>query len=746
MRKSSLKVSIIIVNYKVEKELLACIDSIIKSQSSISYEIIVVDNSEKKIIEKKIKEKFPNVRYFSNAKNNGYGGGNNLGARNANGNYLLFLNPDTIVLSGAIDCLLKFIEKKNSVGLVAPLLLNADRYAYQQGSRDLNFITGFVTLSFINKLFPLNPISKNYFLMNWNRNTIKEVDVVPGTCFLIQKKIFNKIGGFDEKFFLYFEEFDLCRRVKKIGYKIFINPESKVIHFREASTKKRGDMKKIFSDSRFYYFKKHFGLLPALTINIICAISKTHIILGLTLVLGAFLRLYNLSELMTFIGDQGWFYLSARDMLLAGKIPLVGIASSHLWLHQGPLWTYVLAVVLWFFNFNPLGPGYLAVLIDTVVILLIYSIGLTLFSNKTGIIASFLYATSPLMIVLARMPYHTSFIPLLTLLFIYSIFKWVNGKVGYFPLAIFFLAVLYNLELATTVLSFMLATILFFGLYRRRPWVNNLLTKKNIFLSLLLFIIPMLPVIIYDISHNFSQTGKFLLWIGYKILVFFGYPSLHPDVQPESIVSITNFFVLNLQHLIYFDSSVFAVGIFIISFTYLLIEICKSFLRKRASVNFIILFLWITISTLGILVTRTKSQAYLPILFPGIIILIGVFLGNLFQNFKLRILSIILIIFIGSLNSIIILGSFTREDSSIVGMTLKKRIEIAHNIVRQANGQKYNLIAKDLSFSGSALNYEYLTWWLGNSPSKENEQLNFILNEKFYKIELEKESLNNSTK
>src|SRR5216683_690424 len=98
-------------------------------------------------------------------------------------------------------------------------------------------------------------------------------------------------------------------------------------------------------------------------------------ILILILFLAAFLLFYRLSTLIPFIGDQGWFYISARDMLLAGHIPLVGITSSHVWLHQGPYWTYMLAGALWIGHFNPITPAYLSAAIGLIAVLLMYKVG-----------------------------------------------------------------------------------------------------------------------------------------------------------------------------------------------------------------------------------------------------------------------------------------------------------------------------------------------------------------------------------
>jgi 4-amino-4-deoxy-L-arabinose transferase-like glycosyltransferase len=140
---------------------------------------------------------------------------------------------------------------------------------------------------------------------------------------------------------------------------------------------------------------------------------------------------------MAFIGDQGWFYLSARDMLLTGQIPLVGIASGHVWLHQGPLWTYLLSIALSTSDFNPVSGAYLTALVDMTALLVLYKFSSDFFSKKIGFITALLYATSPLIVLNARFAYHTSPIPLFVILFLYSCVKWVKeAKLFYFTLSL----------------------------------------------------------------------------------------------------------------------------------------------------------------------------------------------------------------------------------------------------------------------------------------------------------------------
>lgn len=261
-------VSIIIVHYKAVKELLDCLTSIYRSKPKTAFEIIVVDNDEEKKIKKTLLQKFPRVTYIESKTNRGYGAGNNLGARFAKGAYLFFLNPDTVLFPNTIDALVQYLQNHSTVGIVAPVLQNSDHRLFdRQGSSELTPIAAIFSLSFIFKYFPHNPIARSYLLLDWDKKTTKKVATVPGSAFLIRKKTFELIKGFDKRFFLFFEEDDLCRRVRKLGYDIVMLPKANLVHFIGRSMKGNVDTPRIFSRSRFLYFKKHFGVFNALLVE-----------------------------------------------------------------------------------------------------------------------------------------------------------------------------------------------------------------------------------------------------------------------------------------------------------------------------------------------------------------------------------------------------------------------------------------------------------------------------------------------
>ena len=263
-------VSIIIVHYQAKPELFACLSSIISSNIKTGYEVIVVDNDETKTIGKQLTENFPWVRYAKASGNIGFGAGNNLGSRIAIGKYFFFLNPDTILEKGSVDLLIESIEAGKNIGIIAPQLIDTkSNILPYQCSAKLTPLSGLISHSVINRIYPNNPISKKYWLRDWDRKSARYVEVVQGAAFMVKRKLFDEIGGFDEQFFMYFEESDFCLRTKQHGWSIVFEPRAKVIHLSEKSTKDKPRALQIFRNSRTYYFNKHFGQTTGVIVQVI---------------------------------------------------------------------------------------------------------------------------------------------------------------------------------------------------------------------------------------------------------------------------------------------------------------------------------------------------------------------------------------------------------------------------------------------------------------------------------------------
>ncbi len=244
-----MELTIIIVNYRSEKLLNNCLFCIEKTLSSgTSFETILVNNDSKKIT---LEKSFPFISQIIQTKKNlGFGVANNLGARYAKGKNILFLNPDTLIKKNCIERLLVFLSENPQVGIVGPRIIQSSRGASQP------FTCGKKT-SLYGILF------RNTILKPWNKKNPILVDWVSGTALLIRKAIFEKIGGFDKNFFMYFEDQDLCLLTKKAGYDIVFFPNSSIVHFDGKCWSDNKKQKAAFYQAQDYFFKKHHGKLQA---------------------------------------------------------------------------------------------------------------------------------------------------------------------------------------------------------------------------------------------------------------------------------------------------------------------------------------------------------------------------------------------------------------------------------------------------------------------------------------------------
>lgn len=742
-KQKKIDISIIIVNYHVKIELFECISSIYSSRAKSVFEIIVVDNDEKKTIQTELKKKFPKVIYFPN-KNKGYGQGNNAGAGIAKGEYLFILNPDTRLLNNAIDPLTSYLKKNKDTAIVAPLLHESDGKPYnQQGSLAFTPMNVIWSFSFLSKFFPNNKIKKEFWLETWDKKKNKEVQVVPGTALVIKQKLFQKITGFDENFFLYYEEVDLCKRVSSIGLKIKIIPVAKIYHAWGKSTQKSNiNTKRIFEASRKYYFRKHYGLLNTLIVEFLLRLNKNKIFLGVILAFALYITTYQIHELMPFIGDQGWYLLSARDTLITGEIPLIGIPSSHPWLHQGAYWTYILIPLLAIFNYDPLSATYFSTVLHLITIVVLYMFCSKFFSERIGLFTAFLYATSPLIIHHARMPYHTSPIPFLTVLFFYAINLWIKGKTVYFPIAIFLLAILYNFEIATLLLTIVLLIILIFGFLKKTKWFREIFTKKILLLALFGFVLPMSPMLIYDFYHGFPQTIMVIVWVGYKILLSFGFQPINAGSSETNYTAVVQFIAESYKRLVYLPSNLVAFTLGVFSFGFFFRELFIQTRTKLFKVEFVLLGLFLFVCTIGIIATKTTSEAYLPVLFPLLILSLALFFDKLIQ-LKPRLLLVIIVILV--LMTIGNISSMIKENFFITrGAQYSDMLSVADKIVTEAAGKNFQLVGTGIGSEHESflMKYEYLVWIKGRTPSENEQSLRFIIEETSRGVVLKKEEKN----
>jgi N-acetylglucosaminyl-diphospho-decaprenol L-rhamnosyltransferase len=222
--------SIIIVNYKSQDKVLKCLASLKKAElGGLAYEIIVVDNNSGEILSS-LAAAHPELKIIKSEKNLGMGGGNNLGAKNSSGEFILILNPDTDVRGDAILKLHQYLKENKKAGIVGPKLLNPDGSLQYSCLRFPKIYTPILRRTFFGNLASRQ--LDDFLMKDYDHAEAREVDWLMGSCFLIRREILAKDGYiFAEKYFMYFEDTDLCRRVKeKHNYQVVYHPLAVVIH------------------------------------------------------------------------------------------------------------------------------------------------------------------------------------------------------------------------------------------------------------------------------------------------------------------------------------------------------------------------------------------------------------------------------------------------------------------------------------------------------------------------------------
>ncbi|MBL7078139.1 glycosyltransferase family 2 protein [Candidatus Shapirobacteria bacterium] len=222
--------SIIIVTWNSASFIKGCLNSLIKETQKPGSEIIVIDNNSSDETTTIIKKAYPQIHLIKNRKNKGFGTANNQGIKTSRGDFILILNPDTIVHHQAIQQMLKFLKGNPKTGMVGPEQLNG------KGKIIFNFsrwtIRGVIEY-LIEKISPKSKLALSL-------KTPYKVDGLNGGCWLVKKEVFKRSGLYDERFFLYGEEPDMCKRIKQAGWEIFFLRNTTITHFREGSIKQIG--------------------------------------------------------------------------------------------------------------------------------------------------------------------------------------------------------------------------------------------------------------------------------------------------------------------------------------------------------------------------------------------------------------------------------------------------------------------------------------------------------------------------
>ena len=256
------ELSIIIVNYNGKHYLKECLNSIANHCSSISHEIIVVDNSSSDGSQKYLKENYPDVRLFEEKENLGFGKANNLGVKNSTGDYILLLNNDTILLQDIMPVI--ETAKRSEVGAVGVKMLNGEKqYTASIGKFPKSYN--------LFKLANLNESRSDFLTGNFKKKEYN-VDWISGSFIIIKRQDWELIDGFDEDFFMYVEDVDFCKRLQKHGKQIIFYSKYEYIHFVGFNSSR--ELKLI--NGYKIYANKHFNFVSAILAKILLTINYAY--------------------------------------------------------------------------------------------------------------------------------------------------------------------------------------------------------------------------------------------------------------------------------------------------------------------------------------------------------------------------------------------------------------------------------------------------------------------------------------
>lgn len=222
--------SIIYINYNTRGLLKQSLKHLFLINPALDFEVIVVDNHSTDGSVEMVKEKFPQVRLIESMENYGYARGANLGIAEAGGNYAAIFNPDIFICQGSLEAMVNHLDNNPDTGLVGPKLVNADGSLQHSCYGLPNFCTPLLRRSFLGETMLGKKELDRYLMRNFSHSESREVDWLLGGALLARVSALKKVGLLDERYFLYFEDTDLARKLKVNGYKIIYLPSAKMVH------------------------------------------------------------------------------------------------------------------------------------------------------------------------------------------------------------------------------------------------------------------------------------------------------------------------------------------------------------------------------------------------------------------------------------------------------------------------------------------------------------------------------------
>lgn len=254
--------SIIIVNWNTREHLQACLRSVYACPPAEPFEVWVVDNASSDGSAEMVRQQFPQVHLIANHENLGYGRANNQALRQAQGEFALVLNSDIEVLPGALQTLIDFMHEHPEAQAAGGQLILPDGRVQPSCSQRLTLWAVFCEQTLLAKAFPRSRLFGGYNLTWWSYDSVREVEQVVGACLLLRRQADGSFPLFDERYFMYAEDTELCHRIRRAGGRIYYVPDAKFKHHLGASSEQesiRAEMVKAYNRSRILFFREVYG-------------------------------------------------------------------------------------------------------------------------------------------------------------------------------------------------------------------------------------------------------------------------------------------------------------------------------------------------------------------------------------------------------------------------------------------------------------------------------------------------------
>lgn len=371
MATAKFDISVVIVNYKVKEYIANLLNSLEKAKHDLKLEIFVVDNNSGDNSTAYLREKYPYVNYIENSENVGFGKANNQAIELANSDYTLIINPDTLVAEDTLTTLVHHLETHPKCGAAGCKILNPDGTFAPESRRSVPSIwTAACKVFGLNFLFPKSKWFGQYYLSWLDEDEASKVPVLSGSFMFWRTDLLKQLKGFDERFFMYGEDIDLCYRVKETGFHIDYVPSTSIIHYKGESTKK-GDLRyiKLFNKALYQFFEKTYSaryswlfkvliylavLIKTITSFFITRIKNSSLILAdlliinLSLVMGFLIRFSFDFEAIIEPTRLNFLYV---NLILSGLYVVAAAIFGLFKEHSNSLSAHLKAIILPFFGF-----------------------------------------------------------------------------------------------------------------------------------------------------------------------------------------------------------------------------------------------------------------------------------------------------------------------------------------------------------------------------------------------------------